>query len=586
TMTSAMSETEEDKPLSVKKTRSTPPPTRNPRVPDTNGLPPLISPITSPNGLGLPPLLSPTLPDIIEAELEKLAERHKRNSSNTSISSEHKSGTPLLGPEIKAHQSSTPSKATSRLAEKKPPNSKADESESKPRSLEAGPKHSRVPSHTSAGPAKPSQDKPRKLIVKLKYGRKRRQDVERCLKLPPGRKARQKEPELPNEESQGSERVRKLDGSSKSKELPSKEGSRKPALPSAMDGKDNKTRHVAEKRPRAADDSSVDAPPSKRPRAPSNLDLDKKPRTPVPPSTQSPSLPNKPGQKAQYLTPRKETKSIGMMRTISNDSNGVTSTPGQADTPSDAKGPTSGVNGRPSESQILTTHSRKFNELGRRLKHESQGLCDPRNHPSLRERKRGAVMSIECILSYMTAYYSSDYKAHLSHHPTDLNASWRTLFPLFRFFKNNCQEFPHLEGLRLQLGAIICGRITTIVAAQRPSQPGDGGDKNAFTAEKALSTMSEYMQNMVALVAESRSKLPFEDLIAHYPKTWDGRARGEDVEGDPRSWEKLEVGSLEGNYHLPLGPDTSPIQAVRMGIVFLNEWMVKEHVDYKLQIRL
>ncbi|KAB2579603.1 uncharacterized protein LTHEOB_7118 [Lasiodiplodia theobromae] len=577
----AMSETEEEKPLTVKKNRSTPPPTKNSRNADNNGLPPLISPITSPNTTGLPPLLSPTLPDVIEAELEKLAERHKRNSSSTSISSEHKSGTPLLGPEIKANQSSTPSKTTSRAAEKRPPNSKADEPDHK-----LPTKHARVPSQTSASMAKPPQDKPRKLIVKLKYGRKRRQDVERCLKLPPGRKARQKEPELPHEDSQEPERIRKVDSSSRNKELPSKDGSRKSGLLSAMDGKDNKARHVAEKRPRAAEDSSVDAPPPKRPRAPSNLDLDKKPRTPVPPSTQSPSLPNKPSQKSQYLTPRKEAKSIGMIRTVSNDSNGVTSTPAQtADTPSDAKGPTSSINGRPGEAQIWTTHSRKLNELGRRLKHESQSLCDPRNQPSLKDRKRGAVMSVECILSYMAAYYASDYKSHLSHHPTDLNASWRTLFPLFRFFKNNCQEFPHLEGLRLQLGAIICARITTLVA-QRPPQPGDSGDKNAFTTEKALSTMSEYIQNMTTLVAESRSKLPFEDLISNYPKTWNGRARGVDVESDPRSWEKLELGSLEGNYNLPLGPDTSPIQAVRMGIIFLNEWMNRENVDYKLQIKL
>ncbi|KAL1636934.1 hypothetical protein SLS56_001031 [Neofusicoccum ribis] len=552
----ATSETEEEKPSPVKKHKSSPPPAKKPRNPEAppHGLPPLVSPISSPNALGLPPLLSPTLPDVIEAELEKLAERHKRNSSNTSLSSEQKSSTPLLGPEIKAHQSSTPSKSALRGPEKRLANHKADDTENKPsRSQEPATKHARVPSQSIAGMPRMSQDKPRKLIVKLKYGRKRRQDVERCLRLPPGRKARQKEHESATEDSQEPERVRKADGPSKSKELPNKEGSRKPALPSTVDGRDNKNRHVADKRPRAIDDVSADAPPPKRARAPSNLDLDKKPRTPVPPSTQSPSVSSKSIPKPQYLTPRKEGKSTGMTRTISNDSNGVTSTPAASgDTPSDAKGPTSGINGRPSDINVWNIHSRKLNDLGRRLKHEAQALCDPRSQPSLRD--------------------------------PDFNGNWRTIFPLFRFFKNNCQEFPHIEGLRLQIGAIICARIATLVA-QRPPQAG-ADDKNALTTDKALSIMSENIQTMATLVAESRSKLSFEDIRSEYPKTWDRRARGIDVESDPRSWEKLEPGSLEGNYNLPLGVDTSPVQAVRMGVAFLEEWMSKENVDYKLQFKL
>lgn len=398
-MTSATSETEEEKPPPVKKEKVTPPPSKKSRHLENNGLPPLISPITSPTALGLPPLLSPTLPDAIEAELEKLAERHKRNSSNTSISSEQKSSTPLLGPEIKSQQTSTPSKTATRVAEKRLASHKAEDSEGTTSRSHEPTKHVRVPSQSIVGIPKTTQEKPRKLIVKLKYGRKRRHDVERCLRLPPGRKARQKEQESAAEESQEPERIRKQDGVAKNKELPSKEGSRKSALLSTTEGKDNKNRHVADKRPRAADDTPTDAPASKRPRAPSNLDLDRKPRTPVLPSTQSPSVPTKSTQKPQYLTPRKEVKSTGMMRTISSDSNGVTSTPAQsADTPSDAKGPTSSINGRPNEAQMWYTHSRKFNDLGRRLKHEAQALCDPRSQPSLRDRKRGAAMSIECIL--------------------------------------------------------------------------------------------------------------------------------------------------------------------------------------------
>lgn len=536
-----------------------------------HGLPRLLSPILSPHASGLPPLLSPTLPDEIELELEKRALEERQNNrpkeNGSSASNDHKSGRP-------PHISPIKSKA----AEKSGDNAKSS-------------KQSLVNDSTKSITA---EEKPRKLIVALKYGRKRRQDVERYLRLPPNRKNRPKEHDADDSEA---EKPRKME-SVKTKVAPPKETPRKSVA------------QVPEKRPRAVDESLESRPP-KRPRAPSNLDLDKKPRTPLPPSQQSPSLSQKSStQKNQYLTPRKELKAAGMIRSVSNESNSIVVTPGQAaNTPSDIKGPTTSVNGKASEAQAWGVHSKKLNELGRRIKHETQALSQPvgKQPPSIKNRKRAAVMSIECILTYMAAYFCQDYRVHLLNHP-NTNENWRTMLPLFRYFKSGCQSFSVLEGLRLQLGAIISHRVATVVAHQSATQSGHTeGDKDKesqssslggaqgstsqLSADKALAVMSENVKYLGSMLGESRGKLSIDALIEQFPKTWEGRTRLGDPDSAPNApdmskWEQLQPGNLEGPYFLPLGVETTPVQAVRMGLVFLEEWMKREGVEYKLQLKL
>ncbi|KAK7524794.1 hypothetical protein IWZ03DRAFT_33523 [Phyllosticta citriasiana] len=539
-----------------------------------HGLPRLLSPILSPHAQGLPPLLSPTLPDEIEAELSKRAveerrtNRQKENGSNPSHDA--KLGRP---PQM------SPARGKNGLAagDDEPPT-----------------KISKTHLTNDATKSTHTEEKRRRLIVTLRYGRKRRQDVERYLRLPPNRKNRPKEHGVA--EDSESEKPRKADYV-KTKEPLSKEAPRKAIA------------QAAEKRPRGADDGHLEARPPKRPRAPSNLDLDKKPWTPIPPSQQSPSLSQKSSaQKNQYLTPRKELKAASMIRSVSNESNGIVVTPGQAaSTPSDIKGPTTSVNGKASEAQIWGTHSKRLNELGRRIKHETQALSQPvgKQAPPLKDRKRAAVMSIECILTYMAAYFCQDYRVHLLNHP-NTNENWRTMLPLFRYFKSGCQSFPVLEGLRLQLGAIISHRVATVVAQQSASSTGHDGEKDKesqgssfggpgstihMSADKALAVMSENVKFLGTMLGESRGKLSIDDLIDHFPRTWDGRTRQNDPDSGPNvldmsKWEQLPPGNLEGPYFLPLGVETTPVQAVRMGLVFLDEWMKREGVDYKLQLKL
>ncbi|KAK7533832.1 uncharacterized protein J3D65DRAFT_458520 [Phyllosticta citribraziliensis] len=536
-----------------------------------HGLPRLLSPILSPQPQGLPPLLSPTLPDEIEAELSKRAVEERRNNrqkeNGTNPSQDHKSGRPPQVSPVRGKNGHPAGDAQ--------PSAKSSKN------------------HLANDAAKSThpEEKRRQLVVALRYGRKRRQDVERYLRLPPNRKNRPKE----HDESEY-EKPRKTEHVKPKETLP-KEMTRKTL------------EQVAEKRPRGTDDGHLEARPPKRPRAPSNLDLDKKPRTPIAHSQQSPSFSQKSStQKNQYLTPRKELKAAGMIRSVSNESNGIVVTPGQAaSTPSDIKGSIMSVNGKANEAQVWGTHSKKLNELGRRIKHETQALSQPvgKQAPPLKDRKRAAVMSIECILTYMAAYFCQDYRVHLLNHP-NTNENWRTMLPLFRYFKSGCQSFPVLEGLRLQLGAIISHRVATVVAQQSVSQTGHEGEKDKdsqgssfgapgstiqMSADKALAVMSENVKFLGTMLGESRGKLSIDDLIDHFPRTWDGRTRQGDSDSgatvpDMSKWEQLSPGNLEGPYFLPLGVETTPVQAVRMGLVFLDEWMKREGVDYKLQLKL
>jgi hypothetical protein len=86
---------------------------------------------------------------------------------------------------------------------------------------------------------------------------------------------------------------------------------------------------TSEKRPRADDDASLTVP-AKRPRASSTNDRQV---TPTPQATSSPAPPGKPSaqkSQAQYVTPKKDHKSVSMLRTASTDSHDTT--PGRSGT--------------------------------------------------------------------------------------------------------------------------------------------------------------------------------------------------------------------------------------------------------------
>jgi len=310
-----------------------------------------------------------------------------------------------------------------------------------------------------------------------------------------------------------------------------------------------------------------------------------------------------------------------MTRTASTDSAGAAATPkpstttpqshkssstttaGPTSFPGPAAGPT--INpARSAEAKAWYEASRKWNDLGRRLKHAAdaitkdhgpgpgpgQGHGSEKEKRTAQERKRAAVTGVESVMAYMLAYVCMDMEMLVTKRAASVEGSWATLVPMWRVFERGCKSWEHLDGLCLHLGAVICARIGAVVserlALQRggrldSSSPADGGGAGGdLLSERGL--VWENWQQLMQCSRDANSKLPVDALVEQYPKTWGGRLRGQRLGG----WEGLAPSELKGEYCLPVTYDTTPVQAVRMGFVFLKEWMAKEELDYELQLKL
>jgi len=636
---------------SAKKRRTSNPPLKVSHNSQLNGapheLPSLLSPTFLPNTWNLPPMLSPTLPEKIEDALAREAKSRSRTDSNTSSSSSEK--------KVKGHVTSAATAVKAPLPTRKETPDLKTKSVVKPPTKPAPPISSMARSdlhkeiaaksdsparkasgdhekkkidveesktHPSMAPSKaaPGPEKQR-LIVRLKYGKKRRVQVERILKLPPRPKPKpipsmavdRSDPERARASSGASQQGRPKT-TSQGKEIDSpKQVAKKTVPPSHRSAKDLTT---PEKRIRP--DDIDNAPPAKRQKLPPNLDLEKNPRTPNQPSILSPSIQKSGGsiKSAAHLTPRDgQLKGANMVRSISNET--PVSTPGKRAylTPLPKAGErattSAPMNGKAAESTALLNLSKQFNDLGRKLKHGNQAILGkPKDQITEVDRKKAALLGLECIMAYMLAYALGDARGRLDRRAAEIESTWLTLLPLFRFMGRSSQPFRHLEGLRYNLGVAICARIQAVLAdrmarptsssAAAPSSSQETRDKSdsphslhqdpfsntSVTSTKQTETASDNFKALTEFFREAGSKLPLEEIISSFPKTWEKRTTGARESG----WEALVTkdgeASLGGKFFLPIGVDSTSIQAVRFGVRVLKEWVEKEGLEYEVQVKL
>ncbi|KAF2837117.1 hypothetical protein M501DRAFT_1059585 [Patellaria atrata CBS 101060] len=587
-----------------------------------HGLPPILSPNILPNPHGLPPMLSPNLPASVEAELERLEKEHKRTNSNGS--------SPSIGKALASARtslSSTASVSKNESASQKllhPDDSlKAPTHPARNGTPSPSVKNTEVvrqaPPELKSAPVngvivKPSPEKPEpkpSLIVKFKYGKKRVVEIRRILMLPSDseRKKKQADADLVRkkekkkfdvnerkETAKPVDSIRKLESAKRPQTTP---------VPSAATAKGDGA--ISEKRHRLEEASNQ--PPSKRQKVPVDIDVNKRAHTPVPPATPSPALSSKSSAQKnnKFLTPRKDLRAaaVTMKRTDSQDSNYAT--PERAGTPmTNGNGPPSASKSNNPTSAPPTTSSRAqaiqqwisvskhYNDLGRKLKRQQNEL-QKKGDATDSERKQGVVMSVECILAFVLAFYLGDYNLHIQSRPLKIETTWLTLIPMWRFFRNITANHPHLEGIRLLLGVVITDRIAGVLTSQlshatstTDSSPAENPTANASRSAVASDLSrdaAEQYRNLQHYRVEANIKLPITELLEQYPLTWAAQAKPKDVES---GWETLEpaVGKLDGPFSLPVGVGTTPIQAVRFGVRFLEEWIKNEGVDYQLQLKL
>jgi hypothetical protein len=586
-------------------------------------VPDLLSPTLPPTTTSpkVPRLLSPTLPPDIEEELAKMDESSQKvvsipqSLSNLPGSKDCDTNSKSVEP-TRPHSASsnksfntkiTPSAALkvpiggskSGLPEEKSPHPVDKISR---RTLSEAPGKTSVSSPDLTKPNRVISTKP-KLIVKLRYGRVNRKRIEALLRFSGKRRPVAEYP--PPRQKMG------LESSSRNKE-----GNEPPHLPKPMEKpRLSPTPSRGEKRANNLADADAQAPASKRPKAIPNTASTERSRTPISSALKSSSSHQQQAtSKMQFLTPRKELKGVAMRRLGSGDSDGKsptgmvsTSTPGRIEKVTKPSPPTS-VDHQPNKSRDIERRAwrdefQKYVNLGRELKHaaERHGGLKATDEPAVEpDDKLGAAIAIEAILCFILAFITDDKCKALGRQVGDSTA-WRSILAYWHAVRNITTPYPHLHGLCVLLGAVSHDAIhgldlerlaVSAIPGEHSPAPTPGSDGNTVTSDESKKYKKEFIELKARLPESYREahrlwlegtrELSDEVLASQYPVTWSRRSKNFTERGK----EKLKLGEYSGEFFLPLGRTTTPLEAVRFGWSFLCEWCEKEEVNWKGRLGL
>ena len=196
------------------------------------------------------------------------------------------------------------------------------------------------------------------------------------------------------------------------------------------------------------------------------------------------------------------------------------------------------------------------------------------------------------VSAYMAAYFAQDVSLNLRGRAGEVEQTWKTLLPLCLSYSRCTKDFQHLDGLRSYLSSIIASAICTHVSQRSINAKSHDSPQDVNQAEIARQH-SSIVENFALLADHTIKKnrhfqdatiaLPWEDLQSMYKKTYAGRETNVKLIKEP---EKVNGARMSGPYFLPLGTETTPIQAVRFGLKFLSEYCEREKLDYHLRVNL
>ncbi|KIW99368.1 uncharacterized protein Z518_11356 [Rhinocladiella mackenziei CBS 650.93] len=336
----------------------------------------------------------------------------------------------------------------------------------------------------------------------------------------------------------------------------------------------------------------------------SNLatESDKRPSTPVP-SAGKPSL--TPHPRSTFSTPKKDLKSTAMRRVESSEGvdaptpsgdKGRVSTPSTVPKPSPQPAPTSTT--REEERQQWTAMNNKFFTLGRTLKHEGTSMLPSSSDADAKsgQSAKAVLLLIEALLCFMINMSAQ------AHARPSADPGWRSIILYHIFIFRVSRRYPHLHGLVVQLGAVcrqLIHKYDMDRLARDPlpddycnSAPTPGSDGNTKTNEDGEKYKKRYVEFKDDLIHNARelqtawldgSRQLSPDLLKHeYPTTWSKRAKDASV----RLQEKPSPSRIARDFYLPMDSNTTPFEAARFGVAFLEEWAEKEKVEWKTRIDL
>jgi hypothetical protein len=420
----------------------------------------------------------------------------------------------------------------------------------------------------------------------LKYGKKNRKRVEALLKFA----ARPKKDLLRHEATD----LRNTLGVQSRREVP-KESSEsqlsrdvKPKGKAVDDVKPDK-----EKKRKAGDSPGPGPGPSlKKVKA---VAPEKRPTTPIPPAGKTP-LSNH--SRSTFSTPKKEFKSTAMRRVESTDGADAPTPTGdkpRVSTPQAAPKPSpqpsgSTISSRQEDRQQWVNLNDKYFALGRKVKNEGTAL-----QPQL-ETPKAILLLIDALLCFMINIGS------MSHARPNADPGWRNILAYHIFVWRASRKFPHLHALVVQLGA-VCRQLVHKYDMEKlardplpedycnsaPTPGSDGITKTNEDGEKYKKGYVEFKDQLITNARELQtawldgSRLLSLDLLEReYPITWSKRSK----DSSTRLQEKPTPSRIPKDFYLPLDASTTAFEAVRFGLVFLEEWAGKEKVDWKTSIDL
>lgn len=469
--------------------------------------------------------------------------------------------------------------------------------------------------------------KPPRLMVKLKIPRRLQKDVLRILRI----QQRAKKPEA----SSVTVKADRKDGKAHSEGWPSdpKSEKDKQKIPikheeetvSKQAQSANKPTKPHEKRKRVEEEIDAHGSHPKRQKLPASLDLSQKPSTPIPPPFKSPALSqHNSAQKPRGSTPLRDIKSVASrnMEVTGADvktpqgqiRNGTPLAPNSvekanrerrsaSDTSSITR-PASG--GSTEEVNAWRGEQRKLSELGRTLKHDADDIFKSKdktiqNDPQV--EKRGIATAIETVLCFLLAFTVADEASTLSNKMCDVTA-WQNLIQYINFVKSVTLSHTLLHGLILQLEAVVRNKIWALDMERSERQPvpsslfdppkaiaaDDTAGQEAAAKDREIGKDYFDFQKKMArnvhiakkLWVEGAFELSVDDLQQSFPVSWKRKSRAPLV----HSKEKLTVGSLGGDFYLPLSGISSGIEAARAGWSILGEWCQKENINWKGKLEL
>ena len=322
-----------------------------------------------------------------------------------------------------------------------------------------------------------------------------------------------------------------------------------------------------EKRLRPNDELNLQERANKRLKGPASLEFHQNSATPEAVTLKSPIMISSSAQKQLQSTPRKDLKSVAMQRIGSTESIHTPRSYAQTPPASALLEQTTPRRDPKSEKerQAWKAENIRLTKIGTILKHDAENK-DGRGE---KNPKLAAVKMLESFLSFLLAFVCSDNAQRVYSLPPELKENtWLSLQKFSHMVLQWAKPFPHLYGLAQQLVTVLHSHIAALASRVPTSQ------------WPSPSMLADTMAQLQHAAASGAHRLPIQELTERYPQTC---TKAVDY------ITRLDCGKPKdygGEYTVPLNVQSTPLQAVRFGIVFLKEWVQLEKLTHDLELKL